>query len=129
MNSETPSGSFSPYWKGISLFLGSANTEKVEDDLKRRNDSSQQKKRDPVLHSPPSSFRRKHDIIDEIEESAKTLFLSRSDTSLVFHRSDVDEQVVVTKKALTCGDTHHHDLRVHAERHQSHRQSCAGVFG
>jgi hypothetical protein len=58
------------------------------------------KKRDPVLNNPPSSVRRKNDIINEIEESAKTLSLSREDTSFVFHRSNVDDQVVVTKKAL-----------------------------
>jgi hypothetical protein len=69
--------------------------------LKGRNDSgSQPKKRDPVLYNSPSSFRKKQDIIKEIAESAKTLSLSRSDTSLVFCRLSVEDQVTVTKKAL-----------------------------
>ena len=48
----------------------------------------------------PNSFRRKQDIIDEIQESAHTLGLSRQDTSRVFHRSSVLDQISVTKKAL-----------------------------
>jgi hypothetical protein len=51
------------------------------------------------LNNSPSSFRRKQDIIKEIEESARTLGLSRSDTSLVFYRSSVEDQVRVSKKA------------------------------
>jgi hypothetical protein len=58
------------------------------------------KRRDPVLNNTLYSFRRKQDIIEEIRESANTLGLSRSDTSLVFCRSTVDEQVKVTRKAL-----------------------------
>ncbi len=52
------------------------------------------------MHNPLSSFRRKNDILNEIEESAKTFSLSREDTSFVFHRLNVEDQVVVTKKAL-----------------------------
>jgi hypothetical protein len=66
----------------------------------KKEQTSLAKKRDPVLNNPPSSVRRKNDIINEIEESAKTHSLSGKDTSLVFHRSNVDDQVVVTKKAL-----------------------------
>ena len=58
------------------------------------------KKKDPVLNNTPYSFRKKQDIIYEIKVSANTLGLSRSDTSLVFYRSTVDEQVKVTRKAL-----------------------------
>ncbi len=76
-------------------------TSSNKDGLKGSKDhSSPAKKRDPVLHNSPYSFRRKQDIIDEIKESANTLGLSRSDTSLVFHRSAVDDQVRVSKKAL-----------------------------
>ncbi len=72
-----------------------------KDGLKGRNEhASLVKKRNPVLYNSPSSFRRKQDIIKEIEESAKTLGLSRSDSSLVFCRSTVEDQVTVTKKAL-----------------------------
>ena len=53
-----------------------------------------------MLHNTPNSFRRKQDIIDEIQESAHTLGLSRQDTSRVFHRSSVLDQISVTKKAL-----------------------------
>jgi hypothetical protein len=66
----------------------------------KKENTSAAKKRDPVLHNPLSSFRRKNGILNEIEESAKTLSLSRADASLVFYRSNVDDQVVVTKKAL-----------------------------
>ncbi len=58
------------------------------------------KRKDPVLSNTLYSFRRKQDIIEEIRESANTLGLSRSDTSLVFYRPTVDEQVKVTRKAL-----------------------------
>jgi hypothetical protein len=58
------------------------------------------KRKDPVLNNTLYSFRKKQDIFEEIRESANTLGLSRSDTSLVFYRSTVDEQVKVTKKAL-----------------------------
>jgi hypothetical protein len=68
---------------------------------KARNEScAPARKRDPALHNSPSSFRKKQDIIGEIEESARTLGLSRSDTSLVFYRSTVEDQITVTKKAL-----------------------------
>jgi hypothetical protein len=71
----------------------------------KRKQTSPVKKRDPVLNNPPSSVRRKSDIINEIEESAKTFSLSGKDTSLVFHRSNVDDQVKVTKKALAYVET------------------------
>jgi hypothetical protein len=58
------------------------------------------KKKNPVLNSTLYSFRKKQDIIDEIRVSTNTLGLSRSDTSLVFYRSTVDEQVKVSMKAL-----------------------------
>ncbi len=81
-------------------------------DKERKDHSSLSKKReqskgerDPVLYNPPSSVRRKHDIISEIGESAKTLSLSGRDTSLVFHRENVNDQVVVTKKALAYVET------------------------
>ena len=74
------------------------------------------RKRDPVLNTPPSSVRRKNDIINEIEESAKTLSLSGKDTSLVFHRSNVDDQVVVTKKALAYVESIITTTCVHMER-------------
>ena len=62
--------------------------------------TSPPRKRDPVLHSSLSSVKRKQDIINDIEESARTLGLSRPDFSLVFYRSTLDEQVAVTRKAL-----------------------------
>jgi hypothetical protein len=71
----------------------------------KKKQTSPVRKRDPVLDNPPSSVRRKNDIINEIEESAKTLKLSKKDTSLVFHRSNVNDQVVVTKKALAYVET------------------------
>ncbi len=40
------------------------------------------------------------DVIKDIEESATTLGLSRSDSSLVFCRSTLEDQVTVTRKAL-----------------------------
>ncbi len=49
--------------------------------------TSPARKRDPVLRSPLSSVRRKQDISNDIEESATTLGLSRTDSSLVFYRS------------------------------------------
>jgi hypothetical protein len=79
------------------LSLTSFNQDGVKE---KKEQTSHAKKRDPVLNNPPSSVRRKNDIIDEIEESAKTLSLSGKDTSFVFHRTNVDDQVVVTKKAL-----------------------------
>ena len=84
------------------LPLPSFNQDGVRDKTKQ---NSPAKQRDPVLNNPPSSVRRKNDIISEIEESAKTLSLSKKDTSLVFHRSTVDDQVVVTKKALAYVET------------------------
>ena len=56
--------------------------------------------RDPVLRGSLSSVRRKQDVTNDIEESARTLGLSRSDFSLVFCRPTVDEQFAVTRKAL-----------------------------
>jgi hypothetical protein len=56
--------------------------------------------RDPVLCGSLSSIRRKQDATNDIEESARTLGLSRSDFSLVFCRPTVDEQFAVTRKAL-----------------------------
>jgi hypothetical protein len=66
----------------------------------KKEHTSPGKKKDPVLDNTPYSFRRKQDIIQEIAESAKTLGLPRSDTSLVFYRSSVEDQVKVSKKAL-----------------------------
>jgi hypothetical protein len=73
----------------------------------KKEQFSQAKRRvyDPVLTNPPGCVRRKSDIINEIEESAKTFSLSGKDTSLVFHRLNVDHQVVVTKKALAYVET------------------------
>ncbi len=79
------------------LPLTSFNQDGVKE---KKEQTSQAKKRDPVLNNPPSSVKRKNDIINEIEESAKTLSLSGKDTSFVFYRSNIDDQVVVTKKAL-----------------------------
>jgi hypothetical protein len=79
------------------LPLTSFNQDGVKE---KKEQTSHAKKRDPVLNNPPSSVRRKNDIINEIEESTKTLSLTGKDTSLVFYRSNVDDQVVVTKKAL-----------------------------
>jgi hypothetical protein len=72
-----------------------------------KEQASQVKRRvfDPVLTNPPSSVRRKNDIINEIEESAKSFSLTGKDTSFVFHRYNVDHQVVVTKKALAYVET------------------------
>jgi hypothetical protein len=71
------------------------------DGLKRSNEhTSLAKKRDPVLHRSLGSARKKQDVINDIEESATTLGLVRSDFSLVFYRSSVEDQVAVTKKAL-----------------------------
>jgi hypothetical protein len=53
-----------------------------------------------VLHDPLNSVRRKQDIIKDIEESAKALGFRRSDSSLVFCRSKLEDQVAVTRKAL-----------------------------
>ncbi len=67
--------------------------------FKRRNEhASLVRGRDPVLHSPLSSARRKQDVISDIEESATALGLSRSDSSLVFCSSTLEDQVAVTKK-------------------------------
>ncbi len=82
--------------------LTSSNQDGVRE---KKKQTSPARKRDPVLNNPPSSVRRKNEIINEIEESAKTLSLSRKDTSLVFHRSNVDYQVVVSKKALAYVET------------------------
>jgi hypothetical protein len=54
------------------LPLTSFNQDGVKD---KKEQTSHAKKRDPVLNNPPSSVRRKNDIIDEIEESAKNLSL------------------------------------------------------
>ena len=66
----------------------------------KKEHTSLAKKKDPVLNYTSYSFRKKQDIIDEIRVSANTLGLSRSDTSLVFYRSTVEEQVTVSRKAL-----------------------------
>jgi hypothetical protein len=79
----------------------------------KKEHSSLAKKRDPVLNNPPSSVRRKRDIINEIEESAKTLSLSRENTSFVFHRPNAEEQIAVTKKAIAYVEA---IIRAHAER-------------
>ena len=63
--------------------------------------TSPPKKRDPVLHNQLNSARNKHDILKDINESAATLDLAPLDSSLVFCRSKVEEQVEVTKKALS----------------------------
>ena len=71
------------------------------DGLKRGYEHTPQiQRKDPVLHKSLSSARKKQDIIKDIEESAATLGLARSDFSLVFHRSTIEDQVTVTKKAL-----------------------------
>ena len=76
-------------------------TSSNQDGSKDKNGrASLTKRKDPVLQNTPHSFRTKQDIIDEIKESANTLGLPRSDTSLVFHRSTVEEQITVSKKAL-----------------------------
>ncbi len=68
------------------------------DGLKGKNvHASPPRRRDLVLLSSLSSVRRKQDIINDIEESARTLGLSRSHFSLVFCRSTLDEQVAVTR--------------------------------
>jgi hypothetical protein len=82
----------------VSVPLTSFNQDDVQE--RRKEQTSQARKRDPVLNNPPSNVGRKNDIIAEIEESARTLSLSREDTSLVFYRSNPEDQVVVTKKAL-----------------------------
>jgi hypothetical protein len=77
------------------------HTSNNRDGLKEKGEHhSPPKRRDPVLQDPPNSVRRKQDITKDIEESAKTLGLARSDFSLVFCRSKVEDQVVVTRKAL-----------------------------
>jgi hypothetical protein len=52
------------------------------------------------LHSSLGSARRKQDVISDIEESATTLGLSRSDADLVFCRSKLEDQVEAINKAL-----------------------------
>jgi hypothetical protein len=92
--------------RGTANSAGLPHTSSNQDGVReKKKQSSPARKRDPVLNNPPSSVRRKNDIINEIEESAKTLSLSVKDTSLVFHRSNVDDQVVVTKKALAYVET------------------------
>jgi hypothetical protein len=88
--------------------LTSSNQDGGNDGVKEKKGQFALAKRrvfDPVLTNPPSSVRRKNDIINEIEESAKTFSLTGKDTSFVFHRSNVDHQVVVTKKALAYVET------------------------
>jgi hypothetical protein len=76
-------------------------TSTKRDGLKGKNEhTSPARRRDPVLHSPLSSARRKQDVISDIEESATALRLSRSNSSLVFCRSTLEDQVAVIKKAL-----------------------------
>jgi hypothetical protein len=55
--------------------------------------------RDPVLHSPLTSFENKADIIKQIDTSADHLGLGRN-RELVFHRSTVADQAKVIRKAL-----------------------------
>jgi hypothetical protein len=77
------------------------HTSNNRDGLKGKGEHfSPPKRRDPVLHDPLNSVRRKQDVIKDIEESAKTLGLARSDFSLVFFRSKLEDQVAVTRKAL-----------------------------
>jgi hypothetical protein len=76
------------------------------DGLKRGYEHTPQTRRkDPVLHKSLSSARKKQDIIKDIEESAATLGLARSDFSLVFHRFTIEDQVTVNKKALAYVET------------------------
>jgi hypothetical protein len=88
--------------KSASAPLTSSNQDGVKG---KKEHSSLARKRDPVLNNPPSSVRRKHDIINEIEESAKTLSLSREDTAFVFHRPNAEDQIAVTKKAIAYVET------------------------
>jgi hypothetical protein len=82
-----------------SLPPQSPPTSSNRDGFKRRNEAaSQAKKKDPVLHRYLGDVRNKHDVLKDIEESAATLGLARSNSSLVFCRSKVEEQVEVTKK-------------------------------
>jgi hypothetical protein len=53
---------------------------------------------DPVLHSLLTSFQTKADIISQINASAGHLRLGRNN-ELVFHRTTVEEQAKVIKKA------------------------------
>jgi hypothetical protein len=55
--------------------------------------------KDPVLHSALTSFENKANIINQIDASADHLKLGRN-RELVFHRSTVDDQAKVIKKAL-----------------------------
>ena len=76
------------------------------DGLKRGYEHTPQiQRRDPVLHKSLSSARKKQDVIRDIEESAATLGLARSDFSLVFHRFTIEDQVTVNKKALAYVET------------------------
>jgi hypothetical protein len=54
---------------------------------------------DPVLNSPLTSFQSKADITSEINASSDHLRLGRAN-KLVFHRSTVEYQVKVIRKAL-----------------------------
>ncbi len=54
----------------------------------------------PKPRQVPLSPADEQDILNEIEESAKTLGHSRSNTPLVFCRSSVEDQITVTRKAL-----------------------------
>jgi hypothetical protein len=85
-----------------SLPPKSPPTSSNRDGYKRsKSMTSPPKKRDPVLHNQLNSARNKHDILKDINESAATLDLAPLDSSLVFCRSKVEEQVEVTKKALS----------------------------
>jgi hypothetical protein len=76
------------------------------DGLKRGYEHTPQiQRKDPVLHKSLSSARKKQDVIRDIEESAATLGLARSDFSLVFHRFTIEDQVTVIKKALAYVET------------------------
>ncbi len=105
--SRTRRNRFGEQAAGLSQHGGLANSAGLplisfnQDGVREKKEqTSHAKRKDPVLNNPPSSVRRKYDIISEIEESAKTHSLSGKDTSFVFYRSNVDDQVVVTKKAL-----------------------------
>ena len=75
-------------------------TSSNRDGFKDRNEIHLVRKRDPVLHSTLGSARKKQDVIRDIEESAMALGFSHSDASFVFCRSNLQDQVEVTKKAL-----------------------------
>ena len=76
-------------------------TSSNRDGFKEINETYPVRKRDPVLHSTLGSARKKQDVIRDIKESAMALGLSHSDASFVFCRSNLQDQIEVTKKALS----------------------------